>query len=193
MLDFASQAGNPPVQNRKQQIPEASEPIATNLEPHLPSYAAITHQGAYRQFNEDKVSVVLEEDVKWFGVYDGHGGQKCSQFLKENLHRAFFGNKKWRQDVTAALKQAFFSVENQWLKTGDNSGSCCLVTVIYEDVCYVANLGDSRAILGSEGGKKVYQITKDHKPSNPYEQKRVMDAGGKIYQTTAISDVGGKL
>lgn len=43
MLDFASQAGNPPVQNRKQQIPEASEPIATNLEPHLPSYAAITH------------------------------------------------------------------------------------------------------------------------------------------------------
>lgn len=74
MLDFASQATNPPVQNRKQQIPEVSDPIATDLEPHLPCYSAITHEGAYRQFNEDKVSVVLEEDVKWFGIYDGHGG-----------------------------------------------------------------------------------------------------------------------
>jgi protein phosphatase 2C family protein 2/3 len=56
----------------------------------------------------------------------------------------------------------------------------------------VANLGDSRAILASEGAKKVYQITKDHKPSNLFEQKRVMEAGGKIYQTTAISSAGGR-
>lgn len=39
----------------------------------------------------------------------------------------------------------------------------------------------------------MYQISKDHKPSNPHEQKRVVEAGGKIYQTTAISDVAGRL
>ena len=35
-------------------------------------------------------------------------------------------------------------------------------------------------------------MTKDHKPSNPHEQKRVMEAGGKIYQTTAITEIEGK-
>jgi serine/threonine protein phosphatase PrpC len=95
------------------------------------------------------VAIILEEDVKWFGVYDGHGGDKCSQFLKEHLHKAFFINKRWREDPKQALYDAFRYVEAQWMKAGDNSGSCCLVVLIYEDTCYVANLGDSRAILAS--------------------------------------------
>ena len=84
------------------------------------------------------------------------------------------------------------NAEQQWKKKGDNSGSCALAVFIYENTCYVANLGDSRAILVSEGGSKCYQITKDHKPSNPEEQKRIMEAGGKIYQTTAITEVNGQ-
>lgn len=136
---------------------------------------------------------MLEDNVKWFGVYDGHGGDKCSQYLKEHLHKTFFNIKKWQEDVRQALKDAFVSVERQWIKQGDGSGSCCIVTLIVDDTCYVANLGDSRAILASEGLRKVYQISKDHKPSNMGEQERVISAGGKIYQTTAISELGGKL
>ena len=52
------------------------------------------------------------------------------------------------------------------METGNKAGSCCLVVLIVNDICYVANLGDSRALLASESGKTVYQITKDHKPSN---------------------------
>ena len=48
-------------------------------------------------------------------------------------------------------------------------------------------MGDSRAILASEHSSKCYQITKDHKPSNPEEQKRIIERGGKIYQTTAYT------
>jgi serine/threonine protein phosphatase PrpC len=69
--------------------------------------------------------------LKWFGVYDGHGGDKCSQFLKERLHDEFLKIKNWRDDVKKALKEAFYNVENTWMKTGDKSGSCCLVTLIY--------------------------------------------------------------
>lgn len=36
----------------------------------------------YRKTNEDKLTIYLEEDYKWFSVYDGHGGVACSQFLK---------------------------------------------------------------------------------------------------------------
>jgi len=74
----------------------------------ISSYAANTNQGQVRNYNEDRVSIILnvikpnsrknEEwpKVSFFGIYDGHGGNKCSDFLKENLHhyvcKIFFSN-----------------------------------------------------------------------------------------------------
>lgn len=98
----------------------------------------------------------------------------------------------WRKDIPNSLRKAFINAEQEWKKKGDNSGSCALVIFIYQNICYAGNLGDSRAVLVSEGGSKCYQITKDHKPSNADEQKRIMEAGGKIYQTTAITEANGK-
>jgi len=45
---------------------------------------------------------------------------------------------------------------------------------------YVSNVGDSRSILSSENGTKVYPLTKDHKPTDPFESKRILENGGKI-------------
>jgi protein phosphatase 2C family protein 2/3 len=59
------------------------------------SYAANTHQGIIRNYNEDRVSIILniikpkyKEASYWprcsfFGVYDGHGGAQCSDFLRD--------------------------------------------------------------------------------------------------------------
>lgn len=48
-------------------------------------------------------------------------------------------------------------------------GSCCLVGVIWKGTLYIANLGDSRAVIGSTGGtsKKIVaeQLTKEHNAS----------------------------
>ena len=145
----------------------------------------------YRKSNEDKLTIYLEDEFKWFSIYDGHGGTACSQYMKERLHEEFFA-LDWRKDIPNSLRKAFINAEKGWRKKGDNSGSCALVIFIYKNMCYSANLGDSRAILISENGQKCFQITKDHKPSNPEEQKRIMEAGGKIYQTTAITELDGK-
>ena len=70
-------------------------------------------------------------------------------------------------------------------KTGvliDKSGSCAVICLIIDDACYIANLGDSRAMTSSETGKNINQITVDHNPSNKIEIKRILEIGGKIYQ-----------
>lgn len=62
------------------------------------AYAANTNQGIVRDYNEDRVSIILNilqpkhrEDEEWpkssfFGVYDGHGGSGCADYLRDNLH-----------------------------------------------------------------------------------------------------------
>jgi len=62
------------------------------------AYAANTHQGLVRNYNEDRVAIILnimkppnKKDVVWplcsfFAIYDGHGGTKCAEFLRDNLH-----------------------------------------------------------------------------------------------------------
>ena len=39
-----------------------------------------------------------------------------------------------------------------------------------DEMCYIANVGDSRAILSSENGQKVFALSHDHKPDAPSEK-----------------------
>jgi protein phosphatase 2C family protein 2/3 len=59
------------------------------------------------------------------------------------------------------------------------------VVLIVESRCFIANVGDSRAIMSGNNGGKVYALSRDHRPNDEKEYKRVLDAGGKIYQTEA--------
>jgi protein phosphatase 2C family protein 2/3 len=44
------------------------------------------------------------------------------------------------------------------------------------------NVGDSRAIISADRGRKVIQISQDHKPNEFTERKRIIEAGGSVYQ-----------
>ena len=50
-------------------------------------------------------------------------------------------------------------------------------------MCYVSNVGDSRAIMSGNSGKKLFPLSRDHKPLDDQEKERIISAGGKIYQT----------
>ena len=71
----------------------------------------------------------------------------------------------------------------------DKSGSCAIVVLIVQDMCYVANVGDSRAVLSSDSGKKCYPLSIDHKPGDDKEAERIKKAGGEIYYRTATNQI----
>lgn len=48
----------------------------------------------------------------------------------------------------------------------------------------MANLGDNRALYSLDDGKKFFQLSRDHKPNDPIEKKRINKAGGNIYKST---------
>ena len=63
----------------------------------------------------------------------------------------------------------------------DRSGSCAIVVLIIDDMCYVANTGDSRAVMSGNGGRKVYDLSEDHKPTEENEMDRILNNNGRIY------------
>jgi serine/threonine protein phosphatase PrpC len=57
--------------------------------------------------------------------------------------------------------------------------------MVIKEVCYVANVGDCRAIMSVERGFRLHELSHDHKPNLPAERERVEQAGGKIYANEA--------
>lgn len=93
------------------------------------------------------------------GVYDGHGGPETSRFINDHLvhHLKRFAAEQQSMSVDVirkaiqATEDGFMSlVTKQWSMKPQiaSVGSCCLVGVICNGTLYIANLGDSRAVLG---------------------------------------------
>ena len=59
-----------------------------------------------------------------------------------------------------------------------------------DNILYAINLGDSRALYSYDTGRCLLQITRDHKPNDEVERKRIENAGGKIYYANTIKRNG---
>jgi protein phosphatase 2C family protein 2/3 len=178
------------------------------------SYAANTNQGITRNYNEDRVSIIIninknlsskcKEKKIWpkasyFSIFDGHGGNKCADFLKNNLLILICENKFYPNDIENAIKFGFNEADKIFLKliqkngeVIDNSGSCGLILLVFETKIYIANVGDSRCIISLNNGQTRKDVTRDHKPNYPYEKERIIANGGKIYQTQTYLNQNGE-
>ena len=92
------------------------------------AYAANTNQGLVRSYNEDRVAIILNivqpehrqselwPTCSYFGVYDGHGGSACAEFLRDNLHHYVVREEAFPWDPETALRQGFEKAESQFLE-----------------------------------------------------------------------------
>ena len=167
----------------------------------LKSFSYNTFQGLFKDYNEDRVSVCslvkkpsstkmkTWPKISYFGIFDGHGGEECSEFLKNNYMNYLVENANFPFDIKLSMIESFQKIEEDFFKLkckdnlddSDKSGSCALVSVIFDNKVYIANIGDSRAIMSIGGGTKVRQLTADQKPDNVKEFERALKNGSKIY------------
>ncbi|KWX15679.1 putative Ser/Thr phosphatase 2C [Giardia duodenalis assemblage B] len=167
-------------------------------------YEADNLEGSRTIRDNDRPSVCL------FGIFDGHSGTACSNYLKTNLQSliskerdVFYGATS--EDVCEALCRVFLAADTAFAnaffaankKYGDRSsvaiptpGSTACIGILNEDKLYVANVGDSRAVLGrvNNADLSVFHVdlSKDHKPSRSSETMRILSAGGSV-QASHIS------
>ena len=160
----------------------------------IKGYAYNTSKGIIRNYNEDTITVkkiILnnknDEFFYFFGLFDGHGGNGCSLYLKENFHNFI---KEFSAD---SLRNAVYQSENEFLTKKaldennnicDSSGSCGAITIVKNNKLIISNTGDSRIVVYKNG--KLFFATEDHKPNSDKEKERIKNSGGQIYQTTSL-------
>uniref|UniRef100_A0A0D6QUA1 protein-serine/threonine phosphatase n=1 Tax=Araucaria cunninghamii TaxID=56994 RepID=A0A0D6QUA1_ARACU len=129
---------------------------------------------------EDQSQVETGPHGTFVGIYDGHGGPEASRFVSDHLflHLMRFAREEGHMS-DEVLRRSFSATEEGFLAHVTRSwqtkpliaavGSCCLVGLIWGGKLYVANVGDSRAVLGTLGrsSKKITaeQLTRDHNAS----------------------------
>ena len=170
------------------------------------------------KYNEDKIKIIpdykltktvkkkngeiINPHISYFAVYDGHGGNKCSNFLQENLHNYIFNSNYFPLYTMQAINAAFLQAEKSFFsmvtdtesgKLIDKSGSCAVSALIMDEWCFIINLGDSRGLYSFDSGNKLFQITRDQKPNDPIEKERIEKAGGSIYKDDVVTLNGEKV
>ena len=181
----------------------------------ISGYGGNSYDGIKRKTNENRLKIItnyklpkpiqkrngdiIEPKINYFAIYDGHGGEKCCNFLQENLHNFIFSSKFFPLYTIQAINEAYAKAEEVFSqmvidpntgKLSDKSGSCAVSALIMNEFCFITNLGDSRALYSFDSGNKFFQVTRDHKPNDPIERERIEKAGGKVYKEEYVKIKG---
>eukprot|EP00605_Chrysophyceae_sp_TOSAG23-4_P002895 GSChrysophyteH1.ASY1.ANO1.3190.1 assembled CDS len=137
-------------------------------------------------------------------ILDGHAGANSALMIK-GKHLEKGGNRgkyvntaEQLEMLSAALVQAYVAADKELLdeqQTTEQSGTTCVTAIVTDSHIVVANVGDSRAVLGTAG--RCVSLSEDHKPTTPDERARIENAGcfvlddrvnGELAMSRALGD-----
>ncbi|KAH9252975.1 hypothetical protein BASA81_009131 [Batrachochytrium salamandrivorans] len=149
------------------------------------------------------------DEFKLFAVFDGHCGtwaaERCAQLFPSVFERYL---DKTDYDFEKSLKRTVAKLEDSILrelspKTKEDfmeseeqaitrlAGSCLCVCVCTDTELFVANLGDSRAVLCTQGKSRLLTPF-DHNMDNCHEVARVVREGGIVIDKRVVGLTKGK-
>ncbi|GLT56903.1 hypothetical protein SLA2020_299160 [Shorea laevis] len=139
-------------------------------------------RSSMEDFYETRIDGVDGEIVGLFGVFDGHGGARAAEYVKQNLFSNLIRHPKFISDTKSAIADAYNHTDSELLKSENtqnrDAGSTASTAILVGDRLLVANVGDSRAVI-CRGGNAI-AVSRDHKPDQSDERQRIEDAGGFV-------------
>lgn len=157
---------------------------------------------------EDAHLIAIGQGWGCFGVFDGHGGDGCAKFVA----------KRWEEILRQQgrppsndldVKKLMLKIDEEFLTSRPDDASGCTATmcIVWKPTraderhrLHVINAGDSRVLLGRRNGAIMPLapegtdggLTRDHKPDEPGERKRIEAAGGRV-DIIEISEAEGSI
>ncbi|KAL8263981.1 hypothetical protein R6Q59_022111 [Mikania micrantha] len=154
-----------------------------------------------------------KENVMFCGVFDGHGpwghlvGKRVKKVMPAYLLHYWqeamaqcsilkvgelFKNENfdqfsvWKQSLIKACSTVDYDLELHPIIDSLYSGTAALTIIREGDLIVLANVGDSRAVLGTtadDGSMVAVQLTVDFKPNLPQERERIYKSGGSVCES----------
>ena len=165
-------------------------------------YATDISINGYRTSMEDSSIVYLGERWSYGGIFDGHSGEDCSNFVSIEIMNQLRKLELSGVDISNGLitdEQLYelcYNVDKAYYKNVNNkSGSTATFFILHSydsKSCgvIICNIGDSKTFIISDN--KIQLETVDHSPINPNEKDRITKAdsfvaGGRVRGELAVS------
>lgn len=115
-----------------------------------------------------------------FAIYDGHLGSNVPAYLQKNLFTNIIKEGEFWVDPSKSISKAYERTDQEILSNSSDlgrGGSTAVTAILINGVrLWVANVGDSRAVL-SKGGVAIMMST-DHEPNS--ERGSIENKGGFV-------------
>ncbi|CAL5384096.1 unnamed protein product [Camellia sinensis] len=127
-----------------------------------------------------KFKQIQGHELGLFAIFDGHLGDGVPAYLQKNLYDNILKEEEFWTDPRTSISKAYEKTDQAILSHSSNlgrGGSTAVTAILINGQrLWVANLGDSRAVL-SRGGQ-VIQMSTDHEPSA--ERGMIENKGGFV-------------
>ena len=117
-------------------------------------------------------------DSCMFGVFDGHGGREAAEYAAEHLPQKISSYLKQGDAPSEAYVYAFKALQTEMRPWCVYVGCTACIASIEKNILTVANIGDTRCVLCSDG--KAQRLSLDHKPNLPEETAYIQSKGGFV-------------
>ena len=180
------------------------QPLNKNRILQIESICKVGYAGpGVKKKNQDNFFIykkfLNDSDTTFLGVCDGHGmfGHDISGYLVNMLPQNL-NNNLTKENINTINNDNEYDkisdiISNTYVQTNMNlvnnssidctySGSTCTSLIISSEKIISINVGDSRCVLGKYINNKwlAQNLTRDHKPTEEDEKKRIIDKGGRI-------------
>jgi len=160
-----------------------------------------------RKYQEDEYTcydgLSKQNGPALFAVFDGHGTDDYSACASDTLYKQILGSQLFKDGLYREAIKAGFAAEDKLLHDkikAKRGGSTSTVTIIVGNELYIGHLGDSRAVLALQDKPlthnihladmdlpvRAVRISRDHRPDDPEERRRILEAGGTVVQGRII-------